>query len=349
LGILCGATPATLSEVARQAAESNSFEIARQNLTRRGLDLDEKTVVRLTQGLGALSLRLREAQLQVATESQGKPGPLSGRRVVASVDGGRLRTRQPRTRGRRRTKTRYRGFDAPWREPKVLTVYVIDDKGRKERHVRSLHDATLGDADAVFALLVGYLRLLGAHEAAHLVLTGDGARWIWDRVEELVRLVGIPKERFTAIVDYYHAVEHLRDVTDLLSGWSAKRRRRFLVHYKRVLRRGDVEEVIAAIDEMCVGRHASALATERDYFTRNADRMRYRKFEEQGLPLGSGAVESAVRQVVNQRLKSNGMFWLEPRAEHMLHLRALLRAGRWDELIQATLAHHCSVGTTGPS
>ena len=50
-----------------------------------------------------------------------------------------------------------------------------------------------------------------------------------------------------------------------------------------------------------------------------------------GLPIGSGAVESAVRQIVNQRLKSNGMFWLETRAEHMLHLRAFLRAGRWDD------------------
>jgi hypothetical protein len=82
-----------------------------------------------------------------------------------------------------------------------------------------------------------------------------------------------------------------------------------LFHYKRVLRRGEVEEVIAAIDELCLGRLAGALATQRDYFARNADRMRYREFQQRGLPIGSGAVESAVRQVVNQRLKSNGMFW----------------------------------------
>ena len=75
--------------------------------------------------------------------------------------------------------------------------------------------------------------------------------------------------------------------------------------------------------------------------------MRYREFEQQGLPLGSGAVESAVRQVVNQRLKSSGMFWLEPHAEHLLHLRAMLCAGRWDELVLATLAHHCFVSSVG--
>jgi len=346
LGILSGATPAVLSEVGRQAAESSSFQVAQQNLSRQGLDLDEKTLRGLTQAFGRLALSLRQQKLLEAPPPL-TPGPLAGKRVAVSVDGGRMRIRQPRIRGRRRKETGYRGYSAPWREPKVLTIYILDEDGRKERKTLSLHDATLGDAEAVFALLVGYLRLLGAHEAALLVLLGDGARWIWDRVDELVRLVGIPTERFMAIVDYYHAVEHLSDVTDLLVGWSAKQRRCFVRHYKKVLRHGEVEEVVAAIDELCVGRNAQALATERDYFARNAERMRYHDMEQQGLPIGSGAVESAVRQVVNQRVKSNGMFWLEENAEHMLHLRAFARAGRWDQLVQLTLAHHCTVAGSG--
>lgn len=348
LGILCGATPAVLSEVARQTAESSSYQIAQQNLGRRGLDLDEKTITGLTQGFGRLALRLRQEKLLAEPPEPTTLGPLLAKRVVVSVDGGRLRIRQAR-KGRPRKSTGRRGFDAPWREPKVLTIYLIDADGRKERKTLSLHDATLGDADAVFALLVGYLRLLGVHQAEQLVLVGDGARWIWDRVDELVQAVGIAPERFVAIVDYYHAVEHLRDVADLLSGWSAKRRRRFVQHYKEVLRQGDVEQVVAVIDELCVGRRAKALATQRDYFARNAERMRYQDMERRGLPIGSGAVESAVRQVVNQRLKSAGMFWLQAHAEHLLHLRAFLRAGRWDQLVETTLAHHCSVGAAGQS
>jgi hypothetical protein len=341
LGILCGATPAVLSEVGRQAAESSSLEVAQRSLARRGLALNIKTITNLTQALGRLSLHLRQAQMLSQTVGASAPGALSGKRVVAAVDGGRMRVRYSIQRGRRRKSGR-RGFEAPWREPKVLIVYVIDDNGKKERHTLSLYDATLGDANAVFALLVGYLRMMGAQDAAQLVLTGDGARWIWDRVEELVKAVGLDPERFVAVVDYFHAVEHLRDVADLMKSWSAKRRRQFVRFYKQVLRKGEVEEVIAAIDELCIGRNATDLAVERDYFAKNADRMRYADFERRGLPIGSGAVESAVRQVVNQRLKSNGMFWLETRAEHMLHLRAFLRAGRWDELVGAVLVHHCS-------
>jgi len=341
LGILCGATPALLSEVSRQSAESSSYQVALQNLSRRGLNLGEKTLVSMTQGFGRLALHLRQAQMLVPPEPG--PSPLRGQRVAVSVDGGRLRIREPRTRGRRRTQTRHRGFCAPWREPKLLVIYTLDDKGHKQRHSLSLYDATLGDADVLFSLLVGYLRLVGASQADQLVLLGDGARWIWDRVDELVSELGIDTERFIAIVDFYHAVEHLRDVTELLPGWSAHRRRSFIRHYKRVLKHGDVQEVVAAIDELCVGRNATALTTERDYFARNAQRMRYKDFSEAGLPIGSGAVESAIRQVVNLRLKSNGMFWLHCRAEHILHLRAFLRAGRWDSLVEMTLQYQATL------
>jgi hypothetical protein len=52
------------------------------------------------------------------------------------------------------------------------------------------------------------------------------------------------------------------------------------------------------------------------------------------IPLGSGAVESAIRRVVNQRLKGPSIFWRGPNAERMLHLRCYLKAGRWEEIMQ---------------
>jgi len=55
------------------------------------------------------------------------------------------------------------------------------------------------------------------------------------------------------------------------------------------------------------------------------------------LPQGSGAVESAVRRVVNQRMKANSIYWTEDHAEDVLHLRAFLKAGRCGEVIDAHL------------
>jgi hypothetical protein len=329
LGIVAGATPATVSEVARQVADSHSFEVAQQVLISRGLDLNIKTMARLTYRFAECSLAQRAV---ISAKPPAPPsGPLASKRVVVSVDGGRTRIRRTPRHGRRR-QSGHRGFSAPWREPKVLTIYTIDQDGQRERRQVPLHDGTMADADAVFALIVGHLRVLGAQYAAQLTLIGDGARWIWNRIDELVAAVGIAKERFVAIVDFYHAVEHLQKVADLRVGWSQKQRKRWVRWAKKRLRAGRIDDVIAAIDELCLGRKAKALSTEREYFVHNKERMRYKKFRLAFLPIGSGAVESAVRRLVNQRLKSNGTYWLEQHAEAVLHLRAHLKAGRWNQL-----------------
>ena len=43
-------------------------------------------------------------------------------------------------------------------------------------------------------------------------------------------------------------------------------------------------------------------------------------------------MESAIRRVVNLRMKGPGIFWQEENAERMLLLRCRLKSGRWDEL-----------------
>ena len=59
------------------------------------------------------------------------------------------------------------------------------------------------------------------------------------------------------------------------------------------------------------------------------------------MPIGSGAIESLIRQVVNLRLKGNGKFWLLENAEAILHARCHWAAGGWltfcDSILTAKL------------
>jgi len=71
---------------------------------------------------------------------------------------------------------------------------------------------------------------------------------------------------------------------------------------------------------------------ERDYFLRNQNRMNYHAIEEEGLPIGSGAIESAIRRVINLRLKGPAIYWHVGTAEAMLTLRSYFKAGRWNML-----------------
>jgi hypothetical protein len=59
--------------------------------------------------------------------------------------------------------------------------------------------------------------------------------------------------------------------------------------------------------------------------------MNYDRFTKDGIPRGSGAIESSIRRVINLRMKNNGMFCAQENAEIMLQLRAQVISQRWDD------------------
>jgi hypothetical protein len=224
---------------------------------------------------------------------------LRGRRVVIAADGGRLRERVPKTRGRRLTATGHHRYDAPWREPKLLTIYVVGRDGKVDHVFQPVYDGTMGNADALFDMLVGYLKVLGVQEARELVILGDGAIWIWERAAKLVEQVGIAPEKVTEIIDKSHAVSVVHEISEIPAGWQPAARKKWVGRARRLLRKGDIDGLVAMMDELAVGRRATAVKEHRNYFVRNAKRMQYAAFEAANLPIGSGAIESAIRRIVN--------------------------------------------------
>jgi hypothetical protein len=106
-----------------------------------------------------------------------------------------------------------------------------------------------------------------------------------------------------------------------------------------LLLRGEVDQVIAAVRTLCRGRNSKAIRTHREYFIKNQSRMAYAKLIALKLPIGSGAIESTVRRVVNLRLKGPSIFWCRASAEAILLLRSYYKAGRWNLLKQMATSH----------
>jgi hypothetical protein len=342
LGVMNRATPALASEVARQSVRTASFAEAKEALAERGIGITKETVRALTVKVGEEALRQREARCEAAARGETFSDEFVGKRLVISADGGRLRLREGGQQGRKGKKARRR-FRTPWREPKLVSAYVADKKGRKKRDAVPLYDGTLGDADAAFRILATELKLRGAGKAKEIILVADGARWIWNRADELARLLGIDPSRIVKVADFYHAVEHLSTVAELRVGWSEAERRNWVRRMRRLLKRGKIDDVIQELRSFCVGRNAKKIATEVAYFADRRDFMQYADFAKRGIPLGSGGVESAIRRVVNLRLKGPSIFWRGPNAECMLHLRSYLKAGRWDGLM-ARVMHRSADG-----
>ena len=332
LGIFHQATPALYSEVARQTVRNASFVEARRALAERGIELDLKTVRTLSLKVGSEALRQGQARIEAAAQGRVFSDELAGQRIVISTDGGRVRLREGGTRGRR-GKNGYRRFQTPWREPKLILVYVIDAKGRKVREIASIYDGTLEDADATFEMIVAELLLRGAARAKQVILTADGARWIWNRADALARALGLDPKQLVKVADFYHAVEHLSAIADLCAGWSDAERKTWVRRMRRLLKAGKIDDILETARGFMRGRNATKIRTEIEYFEDRRDFMQYARFRRRHIPLGSGAMESAVRRVINLRLKGPSIFWRAENAERMLHLRAYYKAGRWDELM----------------
>jgi hypothetical protein len=309
----------------------------RAALARRGIELGHQKTLRIVNKYSGRAVEQRDRWLQQVRDAAALRGVFRGKRIVAATDGGRLRERVPIVRGRPR-KNGHRRYKAPWREPKLLTIYVIGNDGTIDDAFLPIYDGTLGDADEVFAMMEGYLKALGAHEARHLIFVGDGAEWIWNRTEKLAASLGVKPEKVTEVIDWCHAVGVLHEIADVPKDWDEKAKQAWIRHAKDHLHKGAIDAVVAMIDTLAVGRRAKSISEHREYFVRNAKRMQYASFEAANIPTGSGAIESAVRRIVNMRLKSNGMFWLEANAEGMLLLRSYLKAGYLDVLLDWSLA-----------
>src|SRR2546428_3389057 len=264
---------------------------AQDVLANRGVEVDTKTVRLIAYRYAA------RARLEQQIESTAFEDSVSGRRVVISSDGGRLRLRETK-RGPKTTKGRQR-YTGAWREPKVLIIYVVDAEGKREASFAPVIDATLKGPDAVFALLRTSLQRLGITQADQGLFIADGAPWIWKRGPLLVRALGLAADQVHELLDFYHAAQHLGQVAALRKDWSAKARRRWRNQQRRFLLRGQVAQVIAAVRDICRGRNSKAIRQHRDYFFKNQSRMGYSEFMAMQMPIGSGAIESAVRLVVN--------------------------------------------------
>lgn len=358
LGIEAAATPLTRSIVARQMVICASYAEANEQLARDGLELDKDQMVRLATHCGQRALELRDEALAAALT-----GPLpdhsmvAGQRIRFSIDGGRTRTRRTNRRARKQKNGR-RPFLLDWREPRVITIDVLDEKGEQDRRWRPIYEVSLGDADQVFELLCGLLRLIGAHQARQVVFVCDGAEWIWNRAEELFARAEVPRDRVELVLDYYHATEHIAEALKVCKNLTKEQRAAYIrIFSKEMLAEGGPEGVIAKLRGFAKGRRGKAMNKEIAYLVghQEAGRLRYAELRSMKVPIGSGVVESTVRRVVNLRFKSASQCWCEQtakgerRLEGLMYLRAILKSGRWDEAMEAQLAGRHFLGPVTPA
>jgi hypothetical protein len=160
-----------------------------------------------------------------------------------------------------------------------------------------------------------------------VVVVCDGANWIWNRA---AAFLGGEGRAVIEIVDIFHAYEHLWAVGHALYPEPALCAR-WVEPLKEALYEQGAPAVIAALAAVqpATPEAADLVRTTRAYFLEHAARMAYPQFVAQQLPIGSGAIESLCKNLVEERAKGAGMRWTASGVQAIVSLRAVHRSAQW--------------------
>ena len=209
-----------------------------------------------------------------------------------------------------------------WKELKVGLVGTVSadapaspDEVPRVHTTAAHYGAVLGDVSAFTPVLLDLARRTGFRQAAHSCITADGAAWIWNLAD-----AHFPDS--VQIVDYFHARQHLSLAAQALFPAQPTPANAWFHAHTHDLFDGHLRPILADLQQ-------AGLADSAAYFQTHQARLNYAHFQEQGYPIGSGSVESEVKQF-KQRLDGPGMYWSRQGAENMILIRAAVLDGSFD-------------------
>jgi hypothetical protein len=257
---------------------------------------------------------LREAQRLAASGQRQTLPPRERDRISLQVAGQLCPRREPRQ----------SADDQGYREVKAVLAFSEADGAAvsQERH-ESLHkilQAKLTDRETFHETFTTVYRQARGASAAEVIVLADGARWIWTMVEDLV-------PQAIQILDFSHAKHYLWEAGKQIYGEGSALVRPWGKEQETLLLEDKVAQGIAHLERFLA--LAPALAPILHYFQQNAGRMRYGTYRQRGYFIGSGAIESAGKQLTAARIKGAGMRWNVPALNALLTLRCVFLEQSW--------------------
>lgn len=213
-----------------------------------------------------------------------------------------------------------------WKEMKVGRIFkdssCIAVQPKRNEILQSMYVCHFGGHKEFLAKWEAY-----TEPYKHKIFIADGAPWIWNWVDDCY-------PQSVQILDFFHAVEKIGTYA-AIQYTDVEIRMQWLDAQKTRLRNNEVHKIIEELKTTVARTRESEdarIAAVR-YYENNLARMQYKTYLEKGYIIGSGAIESAHRNVIQQRLKLSGQRWSIAGAQQIANLRAYHKSGKWKSIV----------------
>jgi Uncharacterised protein family (UPF0236) len=306
--IRCRAYSQPLQRVLSDFGAESSFGKAVERLKEHyGIEVPNAAVRQITQYHAEMMLKQQQEltnlpeqghQSQIIGQIDGSMVPLVAVKEEASGD-------------RRRTRT------IGWQEARLALARVPGA-------VTARFGATMGSVNQAGDQWTDCVIQLGGGAKTKIHCVGDGAGWIVEQVERCFGTQG------TYLIDFYHVSQYLAAAAASIA---PNKQRQWLHRQQGNLKANRLKPVFKALaTHLEPAQTAAAAAPVRAcyrYLSNRAKNLDYRRALQEGLPIGSGEIESAHRSVIQERLKIAGAWWKRDNAEKMIALRIRRANNEW--------------------
>ena len=293
-------------------AADQPFAQARSKLKEHyGVEIGESTIQRITFGHAEAMFEAGRAGLNFPED------PGSSKPIVVETDGGMVPVVEPSL----DAKDKRKGKKLSWREAKLSLAH---EKGsRTPVYAGSIE----GGVEAAGRQLLNCAVRAGFGTNSRVHAVGDGAPWIMGQVEAQFGDQG------SYLIDFFHVCEYLSAAAVAVASDEAAKTS-WIEAQKEALKAGRLDATLQALAGHCeapeVEDEKAPVRCCHRYLSGRRAQLDYHGALANGLPIGSGEIESAHRYVAQQRLKRPGAWWRVEHAEHMLALRIVRINREWD-------------------
>lgn len=215
--------------------------------------------------------------------------------------------------------------DRGWCHATAATVSTYDAQGNRLDTIYIGRMPEKGKNQAKRLLEKEVKVIMSKQKFKHIVCIADGARDLW-------RYFQMKYPNTIHVVDFYHVCEHLSKLSELFFN-NHSEAQSWYKKYRAILKedpKGASKLIRAARYRRSITKENPEIETEIKYLQHNRKRMNYYELRQKNLPIGSGVVEAACKNLIGARMKKSGMRWSIDGGQTVLTLRSIILSNRWE-------------------